>query len=77
MNHKSENIKKNMINTIEKKEKSENRGSISGNANILAINTQKKNNKEQEMYKKIENSLNKDINRTNIICPEKEIEMIL
>ena len=43
-----------------KKEKSENRSSISGNAIILAKNTKKKNNKEQEIYKKIENSLNKN-----------------
>ena len=43
-----------------KKEETENRGSISASANILSINVHKKNNKEQEIYKKIENALSKN-----------------
>ena len=57
---KISNILRKYSNKELKKEVTENKGIIIGSANILSINSQKKNNKEQEIYKKIENALKKN-----------------
>ena len=53
------NILRKYSNKEVKKEKTEIRGSITGSS-ILLINTEKKNSKKKEIYKKIENALNKN-----------------
>ena len=57
---KIETILRKYSNKELKKEKTENKGNINGSPHILSINDQKKNNKEKEMYKKIENALSKN-----------------
>lgn len=54
------NILRKYSNKELKKEETDYRDSISGTANILSINPQKRNSKEKEIYKKIENALNKN-----------------